>query len=142
MIDNPEEKLFFEKEVKPLIDKNNNIKFLGPVNFEKKVKLYQKAKAFLFPVSWEEPFGLTMIEAMACGAPILASDIEPMPEICQDAAIYFDPFSPQDISEKIKTVLENNELLQNLRQLSVKRATYFSWEDAAKKTLHVFESCH
>ncbi|GJQ50980.1 MAG: hypothetical protein HKUEN01_33660 [Candidatus Kuenenia stuttgartiensis] len=61
-----------------------------------------------------------------------------MPEICQDAAIYF---NPQDIAEKIQIVLSNNDLLQKLKQLSFIRASYFSWEETAKKTLQVFESC-
>ena len=119
----------------------DRIIFLGHIPYEVLPYFYKLCRLFVYPSTCENCPNI-LIEAMACGAPILASDIEPMPEICQDAAIYFDPFSPQDISEKIKTVLENNELLQNLRQLSVKRATYFSWEDAAKKTLHVFESCH
>jgi glycosyltransferase involved in cell wall biosynthesis len=72
VIDNPEEKMFFQQEVEPLIKKHKNIEFVGEVNFEEKIKLYQKAKAFLFPVTWEEPFGLTMIEAMACGTPVVA----------------------------------------------------------------------
>ena len=81
-----------------------------------------------------------LIEAMACGAPILSSNIEPMPEICQDAAVYFDPFKPQDISEKIKKVLFDNNLIQNLKQLSLKRANCFSWDETAKKTLCILES--
>ena len=82
---------------------------------------------------------MTLVEAMACGAPILSSDIEPMPEICQDAAIYFDPFNPQDIAEKIQTVLSNNILLQELKQRSLERVNLFSWEETARKTLRVLE---
>ena len=78
---------------------------------------------------------------MACGSPILASNVEPMPEICQDAAIYFNPFNPRDIGEKIQTVLLNNILLQELRQRSLKRANCFSWEETAKETLCVIQGC-
>lgn len=74
VMDNPEEKDFFEKEVLPLIRKSKNIEFRGPADFESKIKLYSKAKAFLCPISWEEPFGLTMVEAMACGTPVVAFD--------------------------------------------------------------------
>lgn len=84
VIDNPEEKIFFEKEVEPLIKKNKNIKFIGPVNFSEKVKLYQEAKAFLFPVSWEEPFGLTMVEAMATGTPVIGFNRGAVPEVIKD----------------------------------------------------------
>src|SRR3989339_1747285 len=117
----------------------DRIIFYGHIPYEELPYFYATCRLFLYPSTCENCPNI-LIEAMACGSPILASNIEPMPEICQDAAIYFDPFSPQDISEKIKTVLENNELLQNLRHLSVKRATYFSWEDAAKKTLCILES--
>lgn len=84
VIDNLEEKTFFETEVKPLIDKNNNIKCIGPVDFPNKVKLYQKAKAFLFPVTWEEPFGLTMVEAMACGTPVIGFNRGAVNEVIVD----------------------------------------------------------
>ncbi|HHT9109346.1 MAG TPA: glycosyltransferase, partial [Candidatus Wunengus sp. YC64] len=80
-----------------------------------------------------------LIEAMACGAPILSSNVEPMPEICQDAAVYFDPFNPQDIAEKIQTVLSNNILLQELKLRSLERVSHFSWEETARKTLRVLE---
>ena len=65
-----------------------------------------------------------------------------MLEICQDAAIYFNPFSPHDIAEKIQAALSNNILLQELRQRSLKRANYFNWEKTAKETLRVLESCN
>ena len=106
---------------------------------KEKIEFYNKAMALLFPISWSEPFGLVMIEAMACGAPILSSNIEPMPEICQDATIYFDPFNPRDIAEKIQAVLKNNNLLQDLRLRSLIRANCFRWEETAKKTLQVLE---
>ena len=61
-----------------------------------------------------------------------------MPEICQDAAIYFNPFSPQDVAEKIHAVLSDNTLLQKLKKNSIQRANCFSWEETAKKTLQVF----
>ena len=61
---------YFE-EIKKDIDREQ-IKLLGEVGFAEKIKLYQNAKAFLFPIKWEEPFGLVMIEAMACGTPVIA----------------------------------------------------------------------
>ena len=109
VIDNPEEKLFFEKEVKPLIDKNNNIKFLGPVNFEKKVKLYQKAKAFLFPVSWEEPFGLTMIEAMACGTPVIGFDRGAVSEVINGGKT---GYVVKDVDEMVKKIKDLGNILR------------------------------
>lgn len=58
-------------ELKKNID-GEQIKWIGEIGFEEKLKLYQNAKAFIFPINWEEPFGLVMIEAMACGTPVVA----------------------------------------------------------------------
>jgi len=89
VIDNPEEKQFFEDEVKPIIDKNKNIEFIGEVGFAEKIRLYQRAKAFLFPVSWEEPFGLTMTEAMACGTPVIGFSHGAVSEVVADGQTGF-----------------------------------------------------
>lgn len=64
------ERPYYEKKVKSLID-GKQIVFLGEVNFKEKVKLYKNAACLLFPIQWEEPFGLVMIEAMACGTPVI-----------------------------------------------------------------------
>src|SRR3990170_4368127 len=113
--------------------------FLGEVPYDELPFLYASCKLFVYPSTCENCPNV-LIEAMACGAPILASNIEPMPEICQDAAVYFDPFKPQDISEKIKKVLLDNNLIQNLKKLSLRRANCFSWDETAKKTLCILES--
>ncbi len=112
--------------------------FFGHVPYEEVPFFYVFCKLFVYPSTCES-FGMTLVEAMACGSTILASNIEPMPEICQDAAIYFDPYNPQDIAEKIQTTLTNDTLIRDLKRLSLRRASYFSWEDTAKKTLQVFE---
>ena len=112
--------------------------FFGHVPYEEMPYFYTMCRLFLYPSTCENCPNI-LIEAMACGAPILSSNIEPMPEICQDAAMYFDPFNAQDIAEKIQIVLKNNNLLQDLRVRSLKRANYFSWEETAKKTLRVLE---
>lgn len=84
VIDNAEGKSFYENEIEPFVDNNGIIKLLGPADFSAKIKLYQKAKAFIFPVGWEEPFGLTIIEALACGTPVIAFAKGSIPEIIKD----------------------------------------------------------
>lgn len=108
VIDNPEEKVFFETEVKPLIDKNNNIKFIGPVDFPNKIKLYQKAKAFLFPVTWEEPFGLTMVEAMACGTPVIGFNRGAVNEVITNNKTGFVVENVEEMVIKIKEINKIN----------------------------------
>lgn len=66
------------------------------------------------------------------GRLLLLQIIEPMPEICQNAAVYFDPFNPRDIAEKMQIVLSNNDLLQKLKQISLIRASIMypkNWTD-------------
>ena len=117
----------------------DRIIFLDHIPYEELPYFYLLCHLFVYPSTCENCPNI-LIEAMACGASILSSNIEPMPEICQDAAVYFDPFKPQDISEKIKKVLLDNNLIQNLKQLSLKMANCFSWEETAKKTLCILES--
>jgi glycosyltransferase involved in cell wall biosynthesis len=73
---------YFE-EIKKDID-GEKIKWLGEIGFEEKLKLYQNAKAFLFPIQWEEPFGLVLIESMACGAPVIAFNHGAISEVVRD----------------------------------------------------------
>jgi len=62
--------VYFKEKISPLMD--SNVEWFGPANLQQKVELYKNAKAVIFPVSWEEPFGLVPIEAMACGTPVIA----------------------------------------------------------------------
>jgi len=116
----------------------DRIIFYGHIPYEELPYFYVLCKLFVYPSICENCPNI-LIEAMACGASILSSNIEPMPEICKDAAIYFNPFNPRDIAEKIQAVLKNNNLLQELKQRSLKRASHFSWEETARKTLRVLE---
>jgi glycosyltransferase involved in cell wall biosynthesis len=78
----PEEKLYFEHLVQPHLD--DKIEYLGEVNHGQKVELLQNARLTLFPIEWEEPFGLVMIESMACGTPVLATRYGAVPEVMED----------------------------------------------------------
>jgi glycosyltransferase involved in cell wall biosynthesis len=68
---NGDEERYFAEEIAPLID-DDRVRWIGPVNHAQKNELLRHAAALLFPIQWEEPFGLVMIEAMACGTPVVA----------------------------------------------------------------------
>ena len=76
------EEVYFEQEIKPLID-GKNVRYIGPVNHEQKNELLRNAAALVFPVQWPEPFGLVMIEAMACGTPVLARNLGSVGEVLE-----------------------------------------------------------
>ncbi len=90
---------YWEKKVKPAID-NKKIFYIGLESMSHLVKLYQESIAFLFPIHWEEPFGLVMIEAMACGTPVIAYNRGSVPEIIKDGVTGFiidPPLADQEI---------------------------------------------
>lgn len=80
---NAQEEEYFAKEVKPLVD-GRKVRWLGPVNHLQKCEFLRRAAALLFPIQWEEPFGLVMIEAMACGTPVLALRRGSVAEVVDD----------------------------------------------------------
>ncbi|MFA5029432.1 MAG: glycosyltransferase family 1 protein [Patescibacteria group bacterium] len=92
------------------------------------------AKMFLFPTLYEG-FGLPILEAMACGTPVITSDLEPHREVAGAAAIFVDPSSPEDLANKILKVLADSNLRLELISGGLKRITEFSWRKTAQQTL-------
>jgi len=86
-----------------------------------------------------EGFGFPVIEAMACGLPVLASRTTALPEVGGEAALYFDPENVKDIIQAIQAILDNPDLSCNLSQKGLRRAREFSWEKAAARTLDFYE---
>jgi glycosyltransferase involved in cell wall biosynthesis len=78
----PKEREYFHELVEPHLV--NGIEYLGEVTHGEKVELLQNARATLFPIEWEEPFGLVMIESMACGTPVIATRWGAVPEVIED----------------------------------------------------------
>ena len=117
----------------------DRIIFLGNVPYEELPFLYSACMIFVYPSTCES-FGMTLVEAMACGAPILASKVEPVVEICADAAVYFDPMNPAAMADVIFKALNDQELISVLTKNALERAACFSWENTAKKTFKIFES--
>ena len=102
-------------------------------------KLYQENDIFVFP-SLVESFGHPLVEAMASGLPIIASDIPVHREICADAAVYFDPLDPDDLADKIVALSNNKNLFQDLREEGMKRVKmYFNWKDHVVRLVKIIE---
>jgi len=130
----------YYREILSLVDRlglGEEIMYLGQVPQDHLPFLYSAAAVFAF-ASIAENCPNILIEAMACGAPIVSSNVSPMPEICKNAAIYFDPFSPADISEKMYQVLTGEAVRQELMENARANVRHFSWDKTARKTLEVF----
>jgi glycosyltransferase involved in cell wall biosynthesis len=96
------------------------------------------AALFAFPTSFEG-FGFPIIQAMACGCPVIASNNTCIPEITDDAAILINPNDPQDIATAVTKILTNNTNRENFIKKGLLQAQKFSWEITAQKTLEVIE---
>jgi glycosyltransferase involved in cell wall biosynthesis len=101
--------------------------------------IYRLANALVFP-SLCEGFGLTLLEAMASGIPVVTSFAAALPEVCQDAALLFDPEQPEDMAEKIIQALMNEDLREDLVKRGEKRVLDFNWESTAEQTLSIYKS--
>jgi glycosyltransferase involved in cell wall biosynthesis len=97
------------------------------------------AELFVFP-SLYEGFGLPVLEAMACGAPVITSNVSSLPEVAGDAALLVDPASVRELTEAMAVVLEDEELRTSLQSKGPRQAAKFSWERAARETLAVYQS--
>lgn len=102
------------------------------------VSLYKNASALVIP-SIIEGFGLPVIEAFACGCPVVSSNAGALPEVGGDAVIYFNPYDILDIQEKMEKVLSDEGLRKSMIEKGKMRMKEFRWEVAAKKLLGVFE---
>ena len=102
------------------------------------VPLYQRALGFVFP-SLHESFGLPILEAMACGCPVVTSNVAACPEVAGDAALLIDPRSVDEIATVMQRLIEDSELRATLRQKGLDRAQQFTWRKSARQHLAVFE---
>jgi len=116
----------------------NDIIFTGYVTDDELLHLYNGARLFAFP-SVYEGFGLPLLEAMACGCPVISSNTSSMPEVCGEAALYFNPKNLAEISEAIDRVINDVGLSNSLINKGLEQVKKFSWGKAAAQTLSLYE---
>jgi glycosyltransferase involved in cell wall biosynthesis len=103
--------------------------------------LYRAARAFVYP-SLFEGFGLPPLEAMACGTPVVTSDISSLPEIAGDAALLIDPNDEHALANALIEIMNNDRLRAELREKGIAQAKKFTWRDAAEKTLRLYREAY
>jgi glycosyltransferase involved in cell wall biosynthesis len=113
----------------------SRIKFTGFATDEELSAIYAMAKIFCFP-SFAEGFGLPPLEAMASGVPVVVSNTTSMPEVCSDAALYFDPNNPQQIADQINRLLDNKSLYDQKRTEGLEWSKKFTWKRTAQGILN------
>lgn len=113
------------------------VTFLGRVDDEDLLYLYNSARCLAHPALYEG-FGLTPLEAMACGTPVVVSNVSSMPEVVGDAALLVDPNSAEELAVAIHRLLTDDGLHASLREKGLARAGTFSWQRAAEETLVVY----
>ncbi|MCS7231965.1 MAG: glycosyltransferase family 1 protein [Elusimicrobiota bacterium] len=116
----------------------NEIVFIENVTQDELVDFYCGAELFVF-ISLYEGFGLPVVEAMACGCPVIASNISSLPEIVGDAGILVNPYNIDEICRCIYKVLTDRYLQEDMCKKGLQQAKKFSWYLTAKKTLELYE---
>lgn len=114
-----------------------DIKYLGQISDEQMVALLKMAEAFVLP-SFEEGFGLSLLESMVCRCPVVSSNRASLPEVGGDAAIYFDPDNVSDMVEKISKILKDRKFAKDLIAKGKQRIKLFSWDRLSRQTLEVY----
>ena len=118
------------------IKNNTNIIFIGRVSDEELTRLYSNAICFVFP-SFYEGFGIPPLEAQACGCPVVCSNAASLPEVYGDSVLYFDPYNVEDMRGKIRMVLNDENLQNELRVKGFENIKRFSWEESAQKIINL-----
>lgn len=120
-----------------LINNTPGVEYVGYVDETKKTELYQNAALFVFP-SLYEGFGLPVLEAMAFGVPVIASNRPSLGEVCGNAAYYVNPNNVADLAGVMKLVLADDKLRQEMSWKGIVQAQKFNWEDSARLLLSLF----
>jgi len=119
------------------LDLNNRIKILGYIPKKDLVAVYNLAAVYVQP-SFYEGFGLPVLEAMACGTPVVCSKTASLPEVADKAALFINPYNINSIAGGIKRVLKNSKLKNQLIKKGFNQVKKFSWQKTAQETIKVY----
>ncbi|BDI15019.1 hypothetical protein ANSO36C_08210 [Nostoc cf. commune SO-36] len=114
----------------------NQVKFLDYVPYSELPKIINEAIALVFPSLWEG-FGLPVLEAMACGTPVITSNLSSLPEVAGDAAILINPYNTGEITEAMQAIATDSALRSRLSSQGIIHCQQFSWEKTGKATVEV-----
>jgi glycosyltransferase involved in cell wall biosynthesis len=120
------------------LDLGDRVKFLDYVSYDQLPILLNQALALVFPTLWEG-FGLPALEAMACGTPVITSNLASLPEVTGDAALLINPYKTEEITAAMEAIANDSKLRSHLSILSLQRASQFSWEKTGQATLEVLQ---
>lgn len=135
----------YDKRYSPLLEIqtqelgiNHLVKFLNYVPYDELPIIINQAIALVFPTLWEG-FGLPVLEAMACGTPVITSNISSLPEVAGDAAILINPYHIEEITAAMKMIINDSETRKQLSEKGLKRVNQFSWEKTGLATVEVLK---
>jgi glycosyltransferase involved in cell wall biosynthesis len=126
---------YLEQQAKEL-KIHSQVKFLNYVSSQELPIIINQAISLVFPTLWEG-FGFPILEAMACGTPVITSNISSLPEVAGDAAILVNPHRSQEISNAMYNIATDEKMRQQLRDLGLKRAKKFSWKNTGIQTKEI-----
>ena len=132
------DQVFYEHDVKPLID-GVFIRYVGEADFDQKVTLLKRARALLFPILWEEPFGLVMIEALACGTPVIAFRRGSVPEIMKEGVTGYVVDTIEEMVESVNKIGEISPAAcrADVEQRFSQKTMIESYEAVYRKVVHI-----
>jgi glycosyltransferase involved in cell wall biosynthesis len=132
--DDPNGQTYFEDEVEPHVD-GDQIRYVGPVDDEEKNELLGRSAAFLMPIDWEEPFGIVMAEAMACGTPVIGTRRGSVPEVVTEGETGF-------VCDSVDEMASAVERISSLDRTACRRRceTHFSARAIVDAYLNLYES--
>jgi len=119
------------------LDLTGDVLFPGYISPDELPLWYNAAEMFVYP-SLYEGFGLPPLEAMACGTPVITSNVSSLPEVVGEAGLTVDPMDSKGLAEAMNQVLGDEVLRQSMRERGLARAGHFSWAKAARETVGVY----